>query len=65
VSAAEDPLRRLASERGRALGELGMRPEDDRWVRREAETIAGLVTPRLRLRLPGPLERLVRRLRNA
>lgn len=42
-----------------------MRPEDDRWVRREAEMIAGLVTPVLRLRLPGPLERLIRRLRTA
>jgi hypothetical protein len=65
VSASGDPLRRLANERGRSLGELGVRPEDDRWARLEAETIAGLVTAGLRLRLPGALERLLRRLRRA
>lgn len=65
MSDSADPLRRLASERGRALGELGVRPGDDRWARLEAQAIAGLVTPGLRLRLPGPLERLLRRLRRA
>ena len=42
MSAAEDPLRRLASERGRALGELGMRPEDDRWTSGAAHHYAEL-----------------------
>jgi hypothetical protein len=65
VSASRDPLRRLASERGRTLGELGVRTEDDRWARLEAEAIAGLVTAVPRLRLPGLLERLLRRLRRA
>jgi hypothetical protein len=65
VSASLDPLRRLANERGRTLGELGVRAEDDRWARLEAEAIAGLVTPRLRLRLPRLLERLLRRLLRA
>jgi hypothetical protein len=63
VNDSPDPLRRLAQERGRILGELGLRPEDGRWARREAETIAGLVKPALRLRWWGPLERMIRRLR--
>ena len=65
MSASLDPLRRLANERGRTLGELGVRAGDDRWARLEAEAIAGLVTAGLRLRLPGLLERLLRRLRRA
>lgn len=60
-----DPLRRLAAERGRILGELGVRPGDSRWARLEAETLAGLVTPALQIRLPLALARWVRRLRKA
>ena len=56
-----DPLRRLAQERGRILGELGVRPEDARWTRAEADTLASLVTPAFPVRLPAPLARLVRR----
>ena len=57
-----DPLRRLAQERGRILGELGMKPEDARWARTEGETLASLVTPAFPVRLPPPLARLMRRL---
>ena len=61
VSGAADPLRRLAQERGRILGELGVRPDDARWARAEAEMLASLLTPRRRrLRLPGALERMLR-----
>jgi len=62
VSGGTDPLRRLAQERGRILGELGVRPDDVRWARTEADALASLLTPSLGLRLPGPLGRLVRRL---
>ena len=57
-----DPLRRLAQERGRILGELGVRPEDARWARREGETLASLVTPAFPVRIPAPIVRLARRL---
>jgi len=61
-----DPaLRVLARERGRLLGELGASPDDVRWARAEADAIASLVRPRLALRLPSPLARLLRRLRRA
>lgn len=32
----------LARESGRLLGELGVRPEDTRWIHAHAETIASL-----------------------
>ena len=57
-----DPLRKLAQERGRILGELGVRPEDARWARAEAETLASLVTPAFPIRLPASMARLARRL---
>ncbi len=60
-----DPLRRLAQERGRVLGELGVRPEDLRWQRLEAAALASLVVPALRLRLTAPIGRLWLRLRRA
>ena len=56
-----DPLRELARERGRMLGELGVRPDDVAWARAEGDAIASLVTPRLALRLPVSVARLVRR----
>lgn len=65
MSESADPLRILARERGRFLGELGVSPEDVRWARAEADAIASLVRPRLTLRLPAPFARLVRRLRRA
>ncbi len=57
-----EALRRLAQERGRILGELGVRPDDARWARLEADALASLLSPALHLRLPGPLARLGRRL---
>jgi hypothetical protein len=56
-----DPLRRLAQERGRILGELGVKPEDARWTRAEGEALASLVTPAFPVLLPARLQRLARR----
>ncbi|HEY1250320.1 MAG TPA: hypothetical protein VGH97_03970 [Thermoanaerobaculia bacterium] len=64
-SSRTDPLRRIAAERGRLLGELGVRPEDARWARLEADAIAGLVTPELPIRMPRALARWWHRLRRA
>lgn len=61
MNGTADPLRRLAQERGRTLGELGVRPDDARWARIEAEMLASLLTPSRRL-LPGPLGRMLRRI---
>jgi len=63
MSDSADPLRRVAVERGKVLAELGVRPEDTRWTRLEAEAIAALVTPQLPLRLPRGLSGLLRRIR--
>jgi hypothetical protein len=63
MSDSADPLRRVAVERGRILAELGVRPDDARWTRLEAEAIAALVTPELAIRLPRRLRGLWRRLR--
>jgi hypothetical protein len=62
---AGDPLRELARERGRTMGELGVLPQDAAWARAEAGAIASLTTRQLRLRLPAPLSRLFRRLAGA
>jgi hypothetical protein len=42
VSADPEVLRRLARESGKILGELGVRPEDSRWIRTHSETVASL-----------------------
>jgi hypothetical protein len=55
----DEVLSTLAAETGRALGELGVRPEDERWIRAHAETIASLVRARRTRR--GWLYRLARR----
>jgi hypothetical protein len=55
----EDPITRLAGERGRILGQLGVRPEDARWIEWEARTVASLVQLSRRR---GALFRLVQRL---
>ena len=60
---ARDSLRRLAQERGRLLGELGVRPEDERWQRLEADAIASLIVPARGFRLTAPMSRYWRRLR--
>ena len=53
---------RLARENGRLLGELGVRPEDEKWIRAQAETIAGLAgLHRPESRLLERLARLARR----
>jgi len=50
VSADPEALRRLARESGKILGELGVRPDDFRWIREHAETIESLTR---RTRSPG------------
>ena len=55
----EDPLTRLAGERGRILGQLGVRPEDARWIEREGQTVASLLEPSRRR---GAFSRFVHRL---
>lgn len=62
MTRSADPLRELARERGRTLGELGVQPQDAKWARAEAEAIASLTRPQMRLRLPAPLSRALRRL---
>ncbi len=62
MSGAVDPLRELARERGRTMGELGVLPQDAAWARAEAASIASLTVPALPLRLPAALSRLLRRL---
>lgn len=57
----EESLRSLARESGRALAELGVRPEDEKWIREHAETIASLAGRRHRRRLAGFFYRLARR----
>jgi len=62
MSVPEDPIRRLARERGRLLGELGVTPADARWAKEEAEVLASLSHPQLSARLPESLERLRRKI---
>ena len=55
-------LERLARESGRRLGELGVRPEDERWIREHAGTIVSLTQGgRSRGRFAGLLRRWARR----
>jgi hypothetical protein len=56
-----DPFPRLASESGRLLGELGVRPEDEKWIQLQAETIASLLSRQRRRRLPRFFYRLARK----
>ncbi len=63
MSVSEDPIRRLARERGRLLGELGVTPADARWAKAEADVLASLSYPQLSARLPGRLVILWRRWR--
>lgn len=65
MTVAGDPLRELARERGRLMGELGVVPQDAAWARAEADDIASLTRRDLRLRLPAPLARFLRRLARA
>ena len=61
----DDPLRRLARERGALLAEIGVLADDDAWIRREADAVASLVVEQRRRRYPRRLERLWRRLARA
>jgi len=56
----EDVLTQLARESGRLLGELGVRPEDERWIRIHADTITSLRSP-VRRRLPRIFYRWARK----
>ena len=55
-----DAWTRLARESGRTLGELGVRAEDERWIRRHAESIASLAR-RARPNRIGYFSRLARK----
>jgi hypothetical protein len=55
----EDPVDRLAAERGRGLGEIGVAPADEKWIHEEARTIASLQSP---ARRRGALGRFLYRL---
>lgn len=55
-----DPIARLASESGRLLGELGVRPDDQKWIELQAGTIASLLSRQRRRRLPRIFYRLAR-----
>ena len=56
----EQVLARLARESGRLLGELGVRPEDEPWIRLHAQTIASLAR-RSRRKLPRVFYRWARK----
>ena len=56
----DEALFRLARESGGWLGELGVRPDDDGWIREHAETLASLFRAE-RPRRAGWLYRLARR----
>lgn len=56
-----EPLRRLARESGRALGELGVRPDDRRWIALHAAAVASLLRKGSREGLRSFFYRLARR----
>jgi hypothetical protein len=56
----EEVLARLARESGHLLGELGVRPEDERWIRLHAQAMASLGT-RARRKLPRIFYRWARK----
>ncbi len=49
----DETLRALARESGRVLADLGVRPEDENWMRVHADTIASLAGGRPRRRVAG------------
>ena len=57
----EEALRSLARESGRALADLGVRAEDEKWIQEHADTIASLAGRSRRPRLAGFFYRLARR----
>ena len=58
---ADEVLRELARESGRALAELGVRSTDEKWIREQARTIASLKEPRAARGLRAILRRFRRR----
>jgi hypothetical protein len=46
IGAEEEALARLAAETGAALGDLGVRPDDERWIRMHAGTLESLFEAR-------------------
>ncbi|HYK41890.1 MAG TPA: hypothetical protein VE007_05820 [Thermoanaerobaculia bacterium] len=65
-SVEDETLSRLAGETGAALGDLGVRPDDERWIRAHAQTLESLFEARRPprgawLRPLGALYRLARR----
>ena len=65
MTPVEEVLRALARESGRALGELGVRPDDHEWIREHAETIASLAGRGRSLRGRGLLRRVGLRFRRS
>lgn len=61
--ATDEVYRNLARETGRALGELGVRASDEKWIRDHAETIASLSGRRRGLPLLRHLRRVFARSR--
>lgn len=62
MTPVEEGLVLLARESGRLLGELGLRPLDEKWIGQHAETLASLASPGSRPRpRRGLLYRLARR----
>lgn len=57
----EETLRSLARESGRELADLGVRPQDEKWIREHADTIASLAGRRRRRRIAGFFYRLARK----
>jgi hypothetical protein len=54
----EEVLRELSRESGRALAELGVRPEDEKWIVEHARTIASLAGGKAARRDDGGLGRV-------
>jgi hypothetical protein len=62
MSPLEEVLRQLSREEGRALGEIGLVPDDAKWIAEHAETIASLAGGKgSRRRGRGLFYRLARR----
>jgi hypothetical protein len=61
VTADPEVLRRLARESGEILAELGVRPDDERWMLTQADTIASLAGRGRRPRWRDYVWRLARR----
>ncbi len=61
MTVSEEILRQLARESGRVLGQLGLRPDDTKWIEEQAQTITSLAGGKRRSGLSNLLYRLARR----